>query len=88
MQTATVLKGAVRAERLDNPQDFIGPILERVKKEHIQKKYNIQEWTDSADFLHQLAILKGKLRKGGEPDTLGVAKSMINDWQRVRWQFT
>eukprot|EP01034_Spumella_vulgaris_P021634 gene21634-27673_t len=86
-ETATVLKGAVRAERLDNPQDFIAPILDRVKKEHIQKKYNIQEWADSADFLHQLAILKGKLRKGGEPDTLGVAKSMINDWQRGKLPF-
>ncbi len=79
-----MLKGAVRAERLDNPQDFIEAILTRVKKEHIQKKYAIQEWSSAADFLHKLGLLKGKLRKGGEPDTLGVAKSMINDWQRVR----
>lgn len=78
-----MLKGIVRAERLENPQDFVGAILSRVKTEHIQKKYGIQEWADAYDFLHRLALLKGKLRKGGEPDTVGVAKSMINDWQRV-----
>lgn len=87
LQVETVLKGAVRAERLDSPQDFIGPILSRVKKEHIQKKYSIQEWDSPIDFLNKLALSKGKLRKGGEPDTQGVAKSMINDWQRGKLPF-
>ena len=32
----TVLKGVVRAERLDEPSEFIPAILRRVKREYIQ----------------------------------------------------
>eukprot|EP01038_Epipyxis_sp_PR26KG_P009595 gene9595-12923_t len=81
-EVETVLKGVVRAERLENPGDFTESILSRVKKEHIQKQYKINEWEDALDFLKQLAIQQGKLMKGGEPDLKHVARSMINDFQR------
>ncbi len=73
----------MRCERLEAPSDFIAPILERVKKEHVQKVYEVQKWDDSVHFLSQLAIAKGKLLKGGEPDINSVARNVINDWQRV-----
>lgn len=79
----TVLKGVVRAEKLSNPADFVVPMLERVSKEHIQRQYGINNWSSHMDFLSQLAVNKGKLLKGGEPDCDGVAKIMIFDWQRV-----
>ena len=37
-----VLKGVVRAEKLSDPSDFIEPILDRVKKEYIEKERNLQ----------------------------------------------
>jgi nuclear GTP-binding protein len=82
-EVETVLKGVVRAERLQNPTDFVAPMLARVSTEHVQRQYGIKEWTSDVDFLTQLARQKGKLLKGGEPDLDGVAKSMIYDWQRV-----
>jgi nuclear GTP-binding protein len=83
----TVLKGVVRAERIQDPTDFIQPILDRTKKEYITKQYLIKEWTDHMDFLTQLAYRNGKLMKGGEPDLKSVAVVMINDWQRGRIPF-
>ena len=80
----TVLKGVVRAERLDDPTDFISEVLLRVRKEYIQRHYLISEWTDHFDFLTKVALRNGKLLKGGEPDLKSVAVSVINDWQRVR----
>jgi nuclear GTP-binding protein len=79
----TVLKGVVRSERLDAPTDFIAPILARVKPEYISKQYDVKSWVDDIDFLSQLAYIKGKLLKGGDPDLDTVAKNVINDWQRV-----
>lgn len=32
--------------------------------------------------MNQLAIRKGKLRKGGEPDVVATAKIVLMDWQR------
>mmetsp|Transcript_13588 Transcript_13588/g.23852 ORF Transcript_13588/g.23852 Transcript_13588/m.23852 type:complete len:616 (-) Transcript_13588:103-1950(-) len=86
-EVETVLKGVVRAERLQNPADFVAPMLARVSAEHIQRQYGIKEWTSDIDFLSQLAKQKGKLLKGGEPDLDNVAKSMIYDWQRGKLPF-
>jgi nuclear GTP-binding protein len=80
----TVLKGVVRAERLEDATEFIPAILARVKREHLQKQYMLQDWTDHFDFLDKLARRNGKLLKGGEPDLKNVAVSVINDWQRGR----
>ena len=43
-EVETVLKGVVRAEKLANPQDFIGPILERVQEKYIQRHFGITAW--------------------------------------------
>lgn len=83
-EVETVLKGVVRAERLQSPADFVAPMLARISTEHIQRHYGLKEWSSDVDFLTQLANKKGKLLRGGEPDLDGVAKSMIYDWQRVR----
>jgi hypothetical protein len=81
-EVETVLKGVVRAERLSNPLDFIEPILQRVKKEYIQRQYLISDWNDHIDFVAKVAVRTGKLIKGGEPDLFNVAVHIINDWQR------
>ena len=80
-----VLKGVVRAERLDTPEDYIETILMRVKKEYIQKQYQVDTWEDTLDFLTQVANRCGKLLKGGEPDIFNVSVSIINDFQRVNF---
>lgn len=46
------------------------------------KYYGVKSWEDTEDFLKQLAIKKGKLKKGGEPDILTTAKLVLIDWQR------
>ena len=46
-----VIKGVVRAERLADPEMVIPEVLSRVKKEYLQKTYNIEDWEDWEDFL-------------------------------------
>lgn len=77
-----VLKGVVRVENIQTPQDYIEDVLKRVKEEYIQKTYLINSWIDSEDFLKKLALRTGKLLKGGEPDITTVAKMVLNDFQR------
>ncbi|XP_044754859.1 nucleolar GTP-binding protein 2 [Coccinella septempunctata] len=82
-----VLKGVVRVELVNNPEDYIEEVLKRVRKEYIQKTYKINEWSDHIDFLEQLARKSGKLLKKGEPDITTSAKMMLNDWQRGKLPF-
>lgn len=44
--------------------------------------FGVSQWEDSDDFLKQVAIKKGKLRKGGEPDVDATAKIILINWQR------
>eukprot|EP01041_Mallomonas_annulata_P000334 gene333-601_t len=81
-ETETVLKGVVRAERLQTPTDFIEPIMNRVKAQYLENRYGVSGWTDPVHFMTLIANKTGKLLKGGEPDLMHVAVKVINDWQR------
>ncbi|GJN31481.1 hypothetical protein PR202_gb19886 [Eleusine coracana subsp. coracana] len=86
-ETDIVLKGVVRVTNLADAAEHIGEVLRRVKKEHLQRAYKIQDWADDNDFLIQLCRTSGKLLKGGEPDLTTVAKMVLHDWQRGKIPF-
>lgn len=86
-ETGTVLKGVVRVENLETPAEHIPALLSRMKAEYLRKTYGLKEWTDSHNFLAQLARRYGKLLKGGEPDEETVAKMVLNDWMRGKLPF-
>nr|XP_023015339.1 nucleolar GTP-binding protein 2 [Leptinotarsa decemlineata] len=82
-----VLKGVVRVELVNNPEDYIATVLERVKPQYIEKTYKVDSWKDHIDFLEKMAQRSGKLLKKGEPDITSVAKMVLNDWQRGKLPF-
>ncbi|CBQ70364.1 related to NOG2-GTPase involved in ribosomal large subunit-nucleus export [Sporisorium reilianum SRZ2] len=86
-ETGTVLKGVVRVENLETPAEHIPALLSRVKPEYIRRTYSLDKWSNSEDFLGQIAKRMGKLLKGGEPDLETVAKMVLNDWIRGKIPF-
>ncbi|KAI1894856.1 hypothetical protein AGOR_G00120060 [Albula goreensis] len=86
-ETDIVLKGVVQVEKIKNPEEHIGAVLERAKAEYIRKTYRVPSWSSAEDFLEKLAFRTGKLLKGGEPDLPTVSKMVLNDWQRGRIPF-
>ncbi|KAJ4000235.1 NGP1NT-domain-containing protein [Lentinula boryana] len=94
-QTSTVLKGVVRVEALPTPSEHIPALMERVKPLYLSRTYGIplpnpddptQSWEPEA-LLDQLARMKGRLLKHGEPDVDSVAKIILSDWVRGRIPF-
>jgi nuclear GTP-binding protein len=92
-ETDTILKGVVRVEKVKNPEDHIGAVLDRVKPEHLMRHYSFMKvddldtengeyWDGPEDFMTRIALGSGKLLKGGEPDIGTVAKMILNDFQR------
>jgi nuclear GTP-binding protein len=77
-----VLKGVVRVENLQDPEGYIGSVLEKVRKEYLKKTYKIDDWSNDEEFLELLAKKMGKLVKRGEPDINAVARIVLNDFQR------
>jgi len=88
--SAKVLKGVVRIERIENPSNYIPEVLDRVKNKYLLAKYGFPKdakWEDHEDFLSQLARKMGKLLKGNNPAIETVAKQVLHDWQRGRIPF-
>jgi len=84
---AKVLKGVVRAERLDTPSDYIDEVLSRVKKPYLLQRYKLPadtEWEGSEEFLTILGRKMGKLVRGGDADIDTAARIVLYDWQRGR----
>ncbi|EEP77657.1 nucleolar GTP-binding protein 2 [Uncinocarpus reesii 1704] len=77
-----LLRGVVRVENVQNPEQYIPGVLKRTQRKHIERTYEIKNYTDAVDFLSILARKGGRLLKGGEPDLDGVAKMVINDFLR------
>lgn len=77
------MKGCVRAEKIDAPTYYIEHIIQKIGNPVFLKRfYGIKDWTDPDDFIKKVAVKKGKLRKGGEPDMEATAKLILFDWQK------
>lgn len=51
-----VLKGCIRAEKIDDPTFYIHVILQKANPAHIKKTYGLTDWEDDEDFLEKLAV--------------------------------
>ncbi|KAG6001513.1 GTPase required for pre-60S ribosomal subunit nuclear export and maturation [Claviceps maximensis] len=80
--TDLVLRGVVRVEKVEHPEQYISAVLDRVKKHHMEKTYDLRGWTGATELLELLARKGGRLLRGGEPDLDGVAKMVLNDFMR------
>jgi nuclear GTP-binding protein len=85
-ETDSVLKGVVRAEKLETPEDYIEAIIAKVKREHINAQYKIEDktWSDANELMERIAIRCGRLGKGGDPCLRSAAVTIIMDYQRGR----
>lgn len=54
-EVSTVLRGVIRAEKLEDPEFYIPAILERAKTRDLEKIYSIKGWADADEFLKMLA---------------------------------
>ncbi|KAI1423188.1 NGP1NT domain-containing protein, partial [Xylaria sp. FL1777] len=72
-----LLRGVVRIEKVENPEQYILPMMNKVKKKHLQRTYGIDDWKDHHEFLEILGRKGGRLLRAGEVDVDGVAKMVL-----------
>ena len=77
-----LLRGVVRVENVENPEQYIAAVLKKTKPHHIERTYDVRGFSTPTKFLELLAMKGGRLLKGGEADVDGVAKMVLNDFLR------
>ncbi|KAH9813443.1 P-loop containing nucleoside triphosphate hydrolase protein [Melampsora americana] len=89
---ARVLRNAVKVEQIEDPLGPVGVILDRCKAEHLMLLYNVPAFTYNGqteedrtkEFLIHVARSRGRVKKGGIPDLVGTARSILRDWNSGR----
>lgn len=88
-----LFRGVVRVEHVSNPEQYIPDMLQKCERKHLERTYEIKGWSKfeedeslleraSTEFIELIARKQGRLLKGGEPDESGVAKQILNDFNR------
>ena len=77
-----LLRGVVRVENVENPEQYIAAVLKKTKPSHIERTYDVRGFSNATEFLELLARKGGRLLKGGEADVDGAAKMVLNDFLR------
>ncbi len=75
--TDILLRGVVRIEKVENPEQYILPMMDKVKRHHLERTYEISNWKDHHEFLEILGRKGGRLLKGNAVDIDGVAKMVL-----------
>eukprot|EP01023_Acetabularia_acetabulum_P068243 TRINITY_DN9626_c0_g1_i2.p1 TRINITY_DN9626_c0_g1~~TRINITY_DN9626_c0_g1_i2.p1 ORF type:complete len:520 (-),score=109.44 TRINITY_DN9626_c0_g1_i2:269-1615(-) len=82
-----VLRNAVAIDKLDDPITPVFQIVEKVGKNSLMKAYKISNFEDADGFIRNVAMVRGKLRKGGTPDVYSAAKLILQDWNDGKLPF-
>lgn len=88
-----LFRGVVRVEHVSNPEQYIPDMLQKCQRKHLERTYELSGWAKfeddpalleraSNEFIELIARKGGRLLKGGEPDESGVAKQILNDFNR------
>ncbi|KAI1179049.1 NGP1NT domain-containing protein [Nemania sp. FL0916] len=77
-----LLRGVCRIEKVDNPEQYIQPMMAKVKRQHLERTYGVSNWKDHHEFLEMLGRKGGRLLRHGEVDLDGVAKMVLTDFTR------
>ena len=82
-----VLRNSIKIELLDDPVKPVSFIIDKVPKEQLVNVYGIESFSDADDFLSQLAMKRGRVLKGNEPDIESIARSVLEDWNKGRIKY-
>lgn len=78
-----VLRGVVRVENIESLKQYIPRLLGRVKKQHLERTYEISGWNDEHEFLALLGRKGGRLLKGGEVDETAGNHYFLGEWTNL-----
>ena len=79
-QSSVALKNAVKIEALKDPFTPASLILKRISTQQIMEMYDIHEFSTPEEFFAKKAARMGRFKKGGIPDVVAAARSVLTDW--------
>ena len=82
-----VLKNIIKPSDVVDPIGPMNLIIQKANKEDILKLYRIADYDNAKEFLINVAMTRGRLKKGGIPDLEGTAQMVLQDWVAGRIKY-
>lgn len=82
-----LLKNCVSVDQIEDPEAAVEGILSRCAPAKMMELYSLPVYSSTADFLTQIAVKRGKLTRGGIPDKVTAARTILQDWNSGKIPF-
>jgi len=79
-EAASVLRNAVKVEKVRDPVTPVSAIVERVDPLTLMRIYKVPRYAGVEDFLAKVGKERGRIGKGGVVDVEATAKAVLQDW--------
>eukprot|EP01068_Selenidium_serpulae_P012716 Selendium_serpulae@DN5868_c0_g2_i1.p1 len=75
-----VLKNGVKLTLVRDPKAVVAVLVQRCPQEALMKFFKVGLFEDEEEFLANVARTRGRLSKGGKPDTVAAARLVLTEW--------
>ena len=82
-----LLRNTIKADQVVDVSRAIEEILKRVTKEDLLKLYKTADFANNTEFLVNMALKMGKMKKGGIPNLEETARIVIRDWNEGKIKY-
>ncbi|KAH7300426.1 hypothetical protein KP509_24G062000 [Ceratopteris richardii] len=79
-EQSAVLRNSKRIENIEDPVSPVKEILRLCPRDKLMTIYKIPSFETTDEFLQQVGLVHGKLKKGGIVDLAAAAKLVLKDW--------
>ncbi len=86
-EVTLLLRNTIKAEDVVDLSKAVEEILKRVTKEELLKLYKIADFASPTEFIVNVALRTGKLKKGGIPNTEEASRIVIRDWNEGKLKY-
>lgn len=82
------LRNCVKVEQIADPIPSVELIIKRCSREQLLVLYKIADFRDVREFLANLAVKRGMMKRGGgQPNITAAARAVLQDWNGGRIQY-
>ena len=79
-ESTLVLRNTINPKEVKYPRDAVEKVLTRVSKDKLLRHYKLAQYQNTTQFLINVALSRGKFKRGGAPNLEEAARMVLVDW--------
>lgn len=77
----------MQMEKLSDPVAAVAAVVAKVPTRLLMTQYKTGTFSSHEDFLRQVSLARGRVKRGGSPDVEAAARIILSDWRDGKLPF-